>query len=85
MKQAAQELTALVRDQILAKGGKTVVVFNLPDSALTPFGSTLPANARSVLTTLLDMNLKTAVDRFSPLDRPHGFWLLCPRPPSPPG
>ena len=54
MKQAAQELTALVRGQILAKGGKYVVVFNLADSALTPFGSTLPANVRSVLTTLVD-------------------------------
>ncbi len=30
-------------------------------------------------------NLETAVDRYSPLDRPHGFWLLGPRPPSPPG
>ena len=34
---------------------------------------------------LLALNLETAVDRFSPLDRPHGFWLLCPRPHSPPG
>ena len=25
------------------------------------------------------INLETAVDRFSPQDRPHGFWLLCPR------
>ena len=29
-------------------------MFNLPDSALTPFGTTLPANVRSVLTTLVD-------------------------------
>ena len=54
MKAAAQELAALVRDQILAKGGKYVAVFNLPDSTLTPFGSTLPASAKPVLTTLVD-------------------------------
>ena len=54
MKQAALELSALVRSQILAKGGKYVAVFNLPDSSLTPFGSTLPANVKPVLTTLVD-------------------------------
>jgi len=54
MKQAAQELAALVKTQILAKGGKYVAVFNLPDSTLTPFGSTLPAAVRPVLTTLVD-------------------------------
>ncbi len=54
MKHAAQELTGYVRDKILAKGGKYVAVFNLPDSGLTPFGSTLSADARGVLTTLVD-------------------------------
>ena len=54
MKTAALELAALVKTQILAKGAKYVAVFNLPDSALTPFGSTLPANAKPVLTTLVD-------------------------------
>ena len=54
VKTAALELAALVKAQILAKGGKYVAVFNLPDSSLTPFGSTLPANAKSVLTTLVD-------------------------------
>ena len=54
MKRAAQELTGYVRDKILAKGGKYVTVFNLPDSSLTPFGSTLPVDARGVLTTLVD-------------------------------
>ncbi len=54
MKQAALELSALVRNQILAKGGKYVAVFNLPDSSLTPFGSTLPATVKPVLTTLVD-------------------------------
>ena len=54
VKTAALELAALVKSQILAKGGKYVAVFNLPDSSLTPFGSTLPVNAKSVLTTLVD-------------------------------
>ena len=54
VKTAALELAALVKAQILAKGGKYVAVFNLPDSGLTPFGSTLPASAKGVLTTLVD-------------------------------
>ena len=54
MKQAALELTGYVRTEILAKGGRYVAVFNLPDSALTPFGATLPANVRAVLSTLVD-------------------------------
>jgi outer membrane lipase/esterase len=54
MKHAAQELSAYVRDKILAKGGKYVAVVNLPDSAPTPFGSTLTADARGVMTALVD-------------------------------
>jgi outer membrane lipase/esterase len=54
MKQAAQELTGYVRDQILAKGGRYVVVMTLPDSTLTPFGSTLPASVKPVLSTMVD-------------------------------
>ena len=54
VKAAAQELTGYVRDQILAKGGKYVAVFNLNDSSQTPFGNTLDANARGVLVTLVD-------------------------------
>lgn len=54
MKTAAQELTGYVRDQILAKGGKYVAVFNLNDTSQTPFGSTLDASARGVLVTLVD-------------------------------
>lgn len=54
MKQAALELAGYVKTEILAKGGRYVAVFNLPDSALTPFGSTLPANVRPVLSALVD-------------------------------
>jgi outer membrane lipase/esterase len=38
---AATELVALVKDQIIAKGGKRVAVMTLPDSSTTPFGATL--------------------------------------------
>ena len=54
MKTAALELAGYVKSEILAKGGKYVVVFNLPDSTLTPFGATLPATARPVLTAFVD-------------------------------
>jgi len=54
IKQAAQELTGYIRNEILAKGGRYVAVMNLPDSAQTPFGSTLPADAKPVLTGLVD-------------------------------
>ena len=54
MKAAALELATLVKTQILAKGARYVAVMNLPDSTLTPFGGTLPATARPVLSTLVD-------------------------------
>jgi phospholipase/lecithinase/hemolysin len=54
MKQAAQELASYVKSEILAKGGKYVVVMNLPDSTQSPFGGTLPATAKPVLTALVD-------------------------------
>ncbi|MBV9890207.1 MAG: lipase, partial [Rhizobacter sp.] len=52
MKQAAQELATDVRTQIIANGGKYVAVMTLSDIADTPFGNSLPADARSVLTSL---------------------------------
>lgn len=55
LKTAALQLAGIVRNEILAKGGKYVAVYNLPDSSLTPFGSTLPANARPVLSSLADI------------------------------
>ena len=54
MKLAAQELAGYVKDQILAKGGKYVAVMNLPDSSLTPFGGTLPAAVKPVLSAVID-------------------------------
>lgn len=60
IKKAALELAGYVRDEILAKGGRYVAVWNLPDSALTPFGAGLKANAQTaaavpVLTGLVDV------------------------------
>ena len=54
MKAAALELSAYVKTEILAKGGKYVAVMTLPDSTLTPFGTTLPPTAKPVLTALVD-------------------------------
>ncbi|MCE9657909.1 MAG: SGNH/GDSL hydrolase family protein [Burkholderiales bacterium] len=51
MKAAAQELVALIKTQILGKGGKYVAVMTLSDIADTPFGNSAQvAPARSVLT-----------------------------------
>ena len=53
MKGVAQELTALIKTQILAKGAKYVAVMTLSDIADTPFGNSPEvAPARSVLTAL---------------------------------
>ena len=52
MKQAALELAGYVRSKILANGGKYVAVMTLGDIADTPFGGSLPANVRPVLTDL---------------------------------
>lgn len=55
IKTAAIELGGYVKNEILAKGGKYVLVLNLPDIANTPFGSTVPASARPVLTGLSEI------------------------------
>jgi phospholipase/lecithinase/hemolysin len=52
MKVAAQELANDVTTQILAKGGKYVAVVLISDIADTPFGNSLPASAKPVLTSL---------------------------------
>lgn len=51
---AATELAGYVRDKILAKGALYVAVMNVPDSAATPFGATLNADGRALLTSLVD-------------------------------
>jgi outer membrane lipase/esterase len=55
LKTAALQLASYVRTEILAKGGKYVAVYNLPDSSLTPFGGTLPASVKPVLSGLVDI------------------------------
>jgi phospholipase/lecithinase/hemolysin len=55
MKQAAQELVADVKTQILAKGGKYVAVMTLSDISTTPLGQAQPAAAQGVLTDLSEV------------------------------
>ena len=55
MKVAALELAGYVRTKILANGGKYVAVMTLTDIADTPFGGSLPANVRPVLTSLSEI------------------------------
>jgi outer membrane lipase/esterase len=55
MKVAAQELTSYVRNEILGKGARYVVVMTLSDIADTPFGTTLAPTARPVLTGLSEI------------------------------
>ena len=51
MQNAANQLGALVGN-IVAKGGKYVAVMNLPDSSLTPYGGTLTADNKALLSEL---------------------------------
>lgn len=55
MKAAALELASYVREQVLAKGGRYVMVWNLPDSTLTPFGQALPEAVRPVLADMVEI------------------------------
>jgi outer membrane lipase/esterase len=55
MKQAAQELVGYIKSEILGKGAKYVAIGNLPDTIGTPFGSTLPAATRPVITGLSEI------------------------------
>jgi outer membrane lipase/esterase len=50
---AASELTDYIKDEILAKGAKRVLVLNLPDIVKTPFGAAQDAATQSFMTTML--------------------------------
>lgn len=54
MKTAALELAGYIKTQILANGAKYVAVLMPLDAGVTPFGASVPASARPVLTTLTD-------------------------------
>ena len=54
MKTAALELAEYIKSQILAKGATYVAVMYPVDPAITPFGSSVPASAKPLLTTLND-------------------------------
>jgi outer membrane lipase/esterase len=53
MGQAGAELAALVKTQVLAKGARYVVVLNLPDIVQTPFGQSLDAQTRGLVSTMV--------------------------------
>ena len=55
MKQAAQDEVGLIKSQILGKGGKYVAVMTLSDIGDTPFGNSLPASVKPVLTQLSEI------------------------------
>lgn len=52
MQLAAQELAGYIKDEILAKGGVYVAVMGLSDIGDTPFGNSLPASLKPVLSDL---------------------------------
>jgi outer membrane lipase/esterase len=55
MKQAAAELVGYIKAEILAKGGRYVAVMTLSDIGDTPFGNSVPASAKPVLTGLSEI------------------------------
>lgn len=55
MQTAALQLADYVKTQILAKGGKYVAVLELTDIGDTPFGNSLPASVKPVLTELSEI------------------------------
>jgi outer membrane lipase/esterase len=64
---AASELAALVKNEIIAKGGKRVAVMTLPDSSATPFGASFgpvgdpQADGRRALLRELSAQFNTAL------------------------
>jgi phospholipase/lecithinase/hemolysin len=46
---AASQLTAAIQSQIVGNGAKYVVVINIPNIAITPFGNSLDPSARGLL------------------------------------
>jgi outer membrane lipase/esterase len=53
MAQAGAELASLVKTQVIDKGAKYVVVVNLPDVSLSPFGLARDAETRSLIHTMV--------------------------------
>ena len=53
MRDAGSELAGLVRSRALAKGARHVIVLNLPDVSQTPFGLSLDAGSRSVVSNMV--------------------------------
>jgi outer membrane lipase/esterase len=58
---AGTELATLVKDEIIAKGGRQVAVLTLPDGATSPFGRSLPSDSARALLTQLSAAFNTAL------------------------
>lgn len=54
MSQTGAELAGLVKTQVLGKGARYVLVLNLPDAAQSPFGQSLDAPSRALLTSMVN-------------------------------
>jgi phospholipase/lecithinase/hemolysin len=55
LKQAATELAGYVKDQILARGGKYVMVWDAIDTSMTPYGQAQSAQTKQVLIDMADV------------------------------
>jgi phospholipase/lecithinase/hemolysin len=55
MRDAGGELADLVRNRVLAKGARHVIVVNLPDISLSPFGLSLDAGSRSIVSNMVTL------------------------------
>jgi outer membrane lipase/esterase len=53
MAEAGAELAGLVKTQIVGKGARFVIVGNLPDAGLSPFGRSLDAQTLGLLETMI--------------------------------
>ena len=53
MAQAGAELATLIKEQVLAKGARYVVVLNLPDVSQSPFGMSVDAQSRGLIAGLV--------------------------------
>ena len=53
MRDAGSELADLVRSRVLAKGARHVIVVNMPDVSQTPFGLSLDAGSRGVVSNMV--------------------------------
>jgi phospholipase/lecithinase/hemolysin len=54
MAQAANELVTAIKSQIIMNGARYVVILNIPNIAITPFGATLDISTRGLVDALVN-------------------------------